>query len=30
MWEALEKANGKGFVMYLENKLETFVGNSGN
>jgi ATP-binding cassette subfamily B (MDR/TAP) protein 1 len=30
MWDALEKANVKKFVMSLENKLDTQVGSAGS
>jgi ATP-binding cassette subfamily B (MDR/TAP) protein 1 len=30
MWDALDKANAKKFVMGLEKKLDTFVGTSGS
>jgi ABC-type multidrug transport system fused ATPase/permease subunit len=30
MWDALEKANAKKFIMSLEQKLDTYVGSSGS
>jgi ATP-binding cassette subfamily B (MDR/TAP) protein 1 len=30
MWDALEKANAKKFIMSLEKKLDTYVGSSGS
>ncbi len=30
MWDALEKANAKKFIMSLEKKLDTYVGSLGS